>query len=171
MDFDENLFGDISTEIADTLDSDALTLPPLDFDSSTLSSNHESPFPVDSTFVGPQSPGWELNTQELQDFISADPFSFQSQHPEEPNKHTPCVDESLLHQIIFRLNELEAKVSASNAEINNLSSSLGMALPKLLTMGIDFREAVENLKQSLKTFMEGMLGQILGVDVGDNHMT
>lgn len=46
-----------------------------------------------------------------------------------------------------------------------------MALPKLLTMGIDFREAVENLKQSLKTFMEGMLGQILGVDVGDNHVT
>ncbi|KAK7219749.1 hypothetical protein V2G26_007752 [Clonostachys chloroleuca] len=40
--------------------------------------------------------------------MSADPFSFQSQHRKEPNKHTTCVDQSLLHQIIFRLNELEA---------------------------------------------------------------
>jgi hypothetical protein len=69
---------------------------------------------------------------------------------------------SLLLKISEHLKKIEASVEMGNERVGRLEQDITTALPKLLAIPQEFRDAIEALKLNLKAFVQGVLQQLLG---------
>lgn len=67
----------------------------------------------------------------------------------------------MLATMSSQLTELELAVSTGNAQLNQLGFTVDTALPRILGIADDVRSVVESLKASLKTFMHGLINNLV----------
>jgi hypothetical protein len=65
-------------------------------------------------------------------------------------------------KISEHLKKIEASVEMGNERVGRLEQDITTALPKLLAIPQEFRDAIEALKLNLKAFVQGVLQQLLG---------
>ena len=67
----------------------------------------------------------------------------------------------MLTAISSRLTDLESVVSTGNAQLNQLGFSIDIALPRILGITDEFRNAIDSLRDSLKSFAHGLFTHLL----------
>lgn len=75
---------------------------------------------------------------------------------------------SLFHSILYRLDSIEAAVSAGNSQINQFNSTFAFIMSKL-TSSEEILVAIKDLKQTMKGFINAILGQVLGKVLGQGE--
>lgn len=71
-------------------------------------------------------------------------------------------DNELLRTMNARMERLEEATARDNALLRELSFNIDRGLPRLLDISQSLRDAMDDLKGSLKIFTRGILDQVLG---------